>query len=42
MKRIMLKQKTVDLNRDKRLKHFIVHRLPESNQDTAEVRAKDW
>ena len=41
MKRVMLEQKTEDLNRDERLKNFIVHHLPESNQDSAEERAKD-
>ena len=40
MKRVMLEQKTEDLNRDKRLKNFIVHHLPESNQDSAEERGK--
>ena len=41
MKRVMLEQKTKDLNRDERLKNFIVYRLPESNQDSAEERTKD-
>ena len=41
MERVMLEQKTEDLNHDERFKNFIVHRLPESNQDTAEKRAKD-
>ena len=36
MKRVMLEQKTEDMNQDERLKKFIVHRLPESNRDTAD------
>ena len=41
MKRVMLEQKTEDMNRDERLKNFIVHRLPESNRDTADERRED-
>ena len=41
MKRVLLEQKTEDMNRDERLKNFIVHRLPESNRDTADERRED-
>ena len=41
MKRAMLEQKTDDLNRDERMKNFVVYRLPESAMDTAEKRKED-
>ena len=37
----MLEQKTDDLNRDERMKNFVVYRLPESGMDTAEKRKED-
>ena len=37
----MLEQRTEDSNRDERLKNLIIHHLAETNQDSAEERAKD-
>ena len=37
----MLEQKTDDLNRDERMKNFVLYRLPESGMDTAEKRKED-
>ena len=41
VKRALLEQKTDEINRESRMKKFIVHRLPESTKDTPDERRKE-
>ena len=41
VKRALLEQKTDEINRESRMKNFIVHRLPESTKDTPDERRKE-